>query len=80
MRVMASPVDTDNRIVSGESGAATLGCVYNILVDESLVDLKGKLGLNQDSRLLFISTEGDTDKENYRNVVWNGKDSRYEGR
>lgn len=79
MRVMASPLDSDKKVVSGESGAATLGCAYNILTDDSLVDLKGKLGLNEDSRLLFISTEGDTDKENYRNVVWNGKDSRYDG-
>ncbi|HCL02268.1 MAG TPA: diaminopropionate ammonia-lyase [Lachnoclostridium phytofermentans] len=78
MRVMASPLDGDTKVISGESGAATLGCVYNILTDDSLVDLKGKLGLNEDSRLLFISTEGDTDKQNYRNVVWNGKDTRYD--
>lgn len=63
MRVMASPLDDDNKVVSGESGAAPLGCIYNVLTDDSLVDLKGKLGLDENSRLLFISTEGDTDKE-----------------
>ncbi len=77
MRVMASPLNGDTQIVSGESGAATLGCIYNILTDESLVDLKNELELNENSNLLFVSTEGDTDKENYRNVVWNGKSSRY---
>ena len=35
--------------------------------------MKEQLGINEHSRLLFISTEGDTDKENYRNVVWRGK-------
>ncbi|NLK20720.1 MAG: diaminopropionate ammonia-lyase [Epulopiscium sp.] len=78
MRVMASPLDGDEKVVSGESGAATLGCIYNVLTDDSLVDIKGKLGLNEDSSLLFISTEGDTDKENYQNVIWNGKSTRYE--
>lgn len=77
MRVMAHPIKEDKAVVSGESGAATLGCAYNILTQDGLVELKEKLGLNEDSRLLFISTEGDTDKENYRQVVWNGKHSRY---
>lgn len=50
----------------------------NILTREDLADLKEKLHLDENSRILFISTEGDTDKKNYRNVVWNGKYNRYE--
>ena len=30
------------------------------------------LKLNENSRILFFSTEGDTDKENYRRIVWDG--------
>lgn len=76
MRVMASPIKGDPVIVSGESGAVTLGCVYNILMDTELAELKEKLTLDETSRILFISTEGATDKENYREIVWNGKHSR----
>lgn len=73
MRILAAPCRGDSPIVSGESGAAAFGAAANILLDEELADMKEQLGLNEDSRLLFISTEGDTDRENYRNVVWRGK-------
>ena len=76
MRILASPKDNDPVIISGESGASTLGCAANILSDPALQSLKEQLKLNEQSRLLFISTEGDTDKENYRNIVWFGKYSR----
>ena len=76
MRILASPKDNDPAIISGESGASTLGCAANILSDPALQSLKEQLKLNEQSRLLFISTEGDTDKENYRNIVWFGKYSR----
>lgn len=35
--------------------------------------LKDTLQLNSASRVLLINTEGDTDKENYRQIVWHGK-------
>ena len=73
MRILAAPAKGDSPIVSGESGAAAFGAAANILLDDALVHMKEALGLNQNSRLLFISTEGDTDRENYRNVVWRGK-------
>ena len=73
MRILAAPAKGDSPIVSGESGAAAFGATANILLDDALAHMKEALGLNQNSRLLFISTEGDTDRENYRNVVWRGK-------
>ena len=73
MRILAAPCKGDPAVVSGESGAAPLGAAANILLDEELTEIKAALGLNADSRLLFISTEGDTDRENWRNVVWRGK-------
>ena len=36
-------------------------------------ELKAKLGLDETSTVLLFSTEGDTDRENYREVVWHGK-------
>lgn len=72
MRILASPVKGDPQIISGESGAAAFGCVTEIMRDPKYGDIREKLGLNENSRVLFFSTEGDTDKENYRSIVWDG--------
>lgn len=73
MRVLASPLKDDIKIVSGESGAAPLGVVAKILKEGQLEDMKRKLQLDEDSVVLFFSTEGDTDRKNYREIVWDGK-------
>lgn len=72
MRILASPVKGDPQIVSGESGAAAFGCVAQIMRGPRYADVREKLGLNRDSRVLFFNTEGDTDRENYRSIVWDG--------
>ena len=43
-----------------------------IFQEESLKDLVEELKLGKDSRILIISTEGDTDPEHYRKIVWDG--------
>ena len=68
MRVLAKAQEGTS-IVSGESGAAPFGCIYQILTDSSLADMKEKLRITEKSSLLFISTEGDTDKENYKKIL-----------
>lgn len=73
MRILAAPVAGDRAVVSGESGASAFGCAANLLLDPELAWMKEKLGLDEKSRLLFISTEGATDRENYQNIVWRGK-------
>ena len=60
-------------VISGESGAAAFGCVAQIMTDPALVALKQQLCLDAHSRVLFISTEGATDRENYRAIVQEGK-------
>lgn len=72
MRVLAAPLMGDNKVVSGESGASAFGFAYEMLTDAKLQDMKEELGIHENSVLLFISTEGDTDKENYENIVWHG--------
>ena len=62
----------DPRVISGESGAAPLGFLYALMRDEELAPLREKLKLGKDSRVLLFSTEGATDPENYRKVVWEG--------
>ena len=46
------------------------------MMDPELSGIREKLGLNEDSCVLFFSTEGATDKENYRNTVWKGKHAK----
>lgn len=72
MRALGNPEKGDPAVVSGESGAAAFGCVAEIMRDGRLLELREKLGLDESSRVLFISTEGDTDRQNYRSIVWDG--------
>ena len=69
MQAYAAGLDEDPMIVSGESGAATLGALERILSDRRLADLKAAMHLDPESVILLISTEGDTDPENYRRIV-----------
>ncbi|MFW2489921.1 diaminopropionate ammonia-lyase [Clostridium chromiireducens] len=77
MRVMGNPVESDKKIISGESGAVTVGLIAEILENKDLQWLKEELKLDENSRILCFSTEGNTDKESYRDIVWNGKYPSY---
>lgn len=72
MRVLGNPMKDDPKVISGESGAATTGFVTTVLRRDDLAWMKEELGLNEESIVLCISTEGDTDAENYRRIVWDG--------
>ena len=76
MRVLGNPEPGDTKVVSGESGASAFGCIAEIMRDKTLVELKNKLKLDENSKVLFFSTEGDTDKENYKSIVWDGEYQR----
>ncbi|WP_083838561.1 MULTISPECIES: diaminopropionate ammonia-lyase [Desulfitobacterium] len=73
MRILGNPIQGDERVISGESGAAPFGCVAEIMTNPMYKELKDQLQLNENSRVLFFSTEGDTDQENYQAIVWDGK-------
>ena len=53
-------------IISGESGAATLAAFTAICSDEKAKEL---VKIDQDSRILLISTEGATDPHIYMKLV-----------
>jgi diaminopropionate ammonia-lyase len=72
MRILGAPLRGDARIISGESGAVTLGLVSAILEGEKYKTLRDALELDADSVVLVFSTEGDTDPDRYRDVVWDG--------
>lgn len=71
MRVLGNPCGGDARILSGESGAVTSG-LLSLLKDETNT-LRKALGLDRNSHVLLINTEGDTDPVMYRDIVWNGR-------
>ena len=72
MRMLGAPVSGDPRVISGESGAVGMGVLSAVMTDPAYAPLKDALGLNKGSRVLMFSTEGDTDPENYRRIVWDG--------
>lgn len=72
MRVYGNPLKEDPRVISGESGAVTLGLLYRLCKDERYINVRENIGLNENSSVLFINTEGDTDPEHYRSIVWDG--------
>ena len=72
MRMLAAPIKGDAPITSGESGAAPFGALAAIMTMEEYADLKAAIGLDETSRVLVFSTEGDTDPERYKNIVWKG--------
>lgn len=71
MRVLGAPLEEDGRVISGESGAAGLGLLYALMTGRA-EGLREALGLDETSVVLLFSTEGDTDPDNYRRVVWDG--------
>ncbi|WP_352427046.1 diaminopropionate ammonia-lyase [Enterocloster asparagiformis] len=74
MRMLAAPIKGDAPVTSGESGAAPFGALAAMMTMEEYRDLKHEIGLDENSRVLLFSTEGDTDPERYKNIVWKGLD------
>lgn len=73
MRILGNPLVGDEKVISGESGAVTTGTLVSIMQDESLAELRKALKLDENSKVLLISTEGDTDPDKYRSIVWDGE-------
>ncbi len=74
MRMLNAPLKEDPRVYSGESGAAPFGALATILLQDTYRELREKIGLDENSKILLFSTEGDTDPERFRNILWEAKD------
>ncbi|MEG0648591.1 MAG: diaminopropionate ammonia-lyase [Oscillospiraceae bacterium] len=70
MRMLAAPCKGDQQVISGESGAVGMGLIATLMQDDEYKALREDIGLNKDSKVLMFSTEGDTDPENYKKIVW----------
>lgn len=69
MKRLFRPAAGDAKVISGESGAAGLAGLLALLEDESLASAREQLGLDFDSTVLVLSTEGDNDRENFFRVL-----------
>ena len=74
MRMLAAPIKGDQPVTSGESGAAPFGVLACIMTMEEYRPLREHLGLDETSKVLLFSTEGDTDPDRYKSIVWDGND------
>ncbi len=75
MRVLATPLKGDPVIISGESGAVTTGLLHLLMEAETekTVQLRNQLGLDRNSVVLLVSTEGNTSPRAFRDAVWYGE-------
>lgn len=73
MKILGNPLPGDRRIISGESGAAGFGFLAELLTNPEYRKWREELKLNEDSRILCFSTEGDTDRKSYLDIVRDGK-------
>ena len=69
MREFYYPQAYDNRIISGESGAAGLGGLLAILKESKIKSIKEDLVINNSTNILFINSEGDTDEEVFSEII-----------
>lgn len=75
MRMLAAPIKGDPQVISGESGAVSMGLVATLFRDDEYQELREAIGLDENSKVLLFSTEGDTDPERDKNIVWEGMEA-----
>lgn len=73
VRVLANPLGSDTKIVSGESGAVGIGLLTLLMRNHEFSVIREDLGIDENSNVLFFNTEGDTDPINYEEILWDGK-------
>lgn len=71
-RIYGSPLRGDKQVISGESGSVTMGLLHAIMTRPEYKYLKEALKLDENSEVLLVSTEGDTDPDRYHEITWEG--------
>lgn len=74
MRMLTAPIKGDPQVTSGESGAAPFGVLASIMLMDEYKDFREHLKLDKNSKVLLFSTEGDTDPDRFKSIVWDGND------
>ncbi|WP_138261990.1 diaminopropionate ammonia-lyase [[Clostridium] hylemonae] len=71
-RIYAAPLRGDSQVISGESGSVCMGLVAALMTRPEYSEIKEALKLDENSDVLLVSSEGDTDPERYHEIVWEG--------
>jgi len=69
MQSLYYPFKNEQQIFSGESGAAGLAGLIALSYDPNLKEIKEKIGLKKDSRVLVFNTEGVTDPDTFDEII-----------
>lgn len=69
IRELYYPAGSDQRVISGESGAGGLGGFISIMTEAKFKPLKKELNINEDTNILFVSTEGATDLDMFNQII-----------
>lgn len=72
MRVYGVPLEGDPPVISGESGAVTLGALMFLMEHAGGRELREALCLGPESQVLLVNSEINTDPEYFRRVTWEG--------
>lgn len=73
IRILANPIAGDQAIEAGESGSVGIGVLELLTSHSAFAEIKEKLEIGPNSKILFFNTEGATDPVNYREILWHGK-------
>jgi len=73
IRILANPLKGDDAVEAGESGAVGIGLLDLLANNPDFGTLKQALKMGPDAHVLFFNTEGATDPEGYREILWHGK-------
>ena len=73
IRILANPICGDKAIEAGESGSVGIGVLELLTAHNAFAEIREKLKIGPDSKILFFNTEGATDPVNYREILWHGK-------
>ncbi len=69
MRTYHDGQNGDPRIISGESGAAGMAAMLELMQESALAGAYSDLGLGPDTNVLLLNTEGDTDSDSFQRQV-----------
>ena len=68
MRMLGAPIKGDAP-VTPENPRSSIRRTGSRYVHDEYADLRKDIGLDENSRVLLFSTEGDTDPDRYKNIV-----------
>jgi diaminopropionate ammonia-lyase len=69
VRELYFPIGSDKRIISGESGAAGFAGFLTLMIENEFKVIKETLGITENTNILFISTEGNTDVQVFNKII-----------